>query len=71
MVYGNQYDLSRLNIDQIDAAAWYAEYTDTHPTSNYHDFVMWQYTHTGKVNGIKTDVDMDILFEASWISPER
>lgn len=71
MVYGNQYDLSRLNIDQIDAAVWYAEYTDAHPTSNYHDFVMWQYTHTGKVNGIKTDVDMDILFEASWISPER
>lgn len=32
---------------------------------------MWQYTHTGKVNGIKADVDMDILFEASWISPER
>lgn len=71
MMYGNQYDLSRLNIDQIDAAVWYAEYTDTHPTSNYHDFVMWQYTHTGKVNGIKTDVDMDILFDASWISPER
>lgn len=71
MVYGNQYDLSRLNIDQINAAVWYAEYTDAHPTSNYHDFVMWQYTHTGKVNGIKTDVDMDILFEASWISPER
>ena len=71
MVYGNQYDLSRLNIDQIDAAVWYAEYTDTHPTSDYHDFVMWQYTHTGKVNGIKTDVDIDILFKASWISPER
>lgn len=65
MVYGNQYDLSRLNINQINAAVWYAEYTDTHPTSNYHDFVMWQYSHTGKVNGIKTDVDMDILFEAS------
>ncbi len=60
MVYGNQYDLSRLNIDQINAAVWYAEYTDTHPNSNYHDFVMWQYSHTGKVNGIKTDVDMDI-----------
>lgn len=71
MVCGNQYDLSRLNIDQINAAVWYAEYTDMHPTSTYHDFVMWQYSHTGKVDGIKTDVDMDILFEASWISPER
>ena len=71
MVYGNQYDLSRLNIDQVNAAVWYAEYTDSHPTSSYHDFVMWQYSHTGKVNGISTSVDMDILFEADWISPER
>lgn len=71
MVYGNQYDLSRLNIDQINAAVWYAEYTNEHPTSSYHDFVMWQYSHTGKVSGISTDVDMDILFEAEWLSPER
>lgn len=39
------------------------------PTSTYHDFVMWQYSHTGKVNGIKTDVDMDILFEGKLDQP--
>ena len=71
MVYGNQYDLSRLNVDQVNAAVWYAEYPASRPTSSYHDFVMWQYSHTGKVNGISTSVDMDILFEADWISPER
>lgn len=68
---GRANNLSRLNIDQINAAVWYAEYTNEHPTSSYHDFVMWQYSHTGKVSGISTDVDMDILFEAEWLSPER
>lgn len=71
MVYGNQHDLARLNIDQVNCAVWYAQYTDSHPTSSYHDFVMWQYSHTGKVDGISTNVDLNILFEADWISPER
>lgn len=71
MVYGNQHDLARLNIDQVNCAVWYAQYTDSHPTTSAHDFVMWQYSHTGKVDGIGTNVDMNILFEADWISPER
>ena len=71
MVYGNQWDLSRLKINDVNAAIWYAEYTDEHPTSSYHDFVMWQYSHTGTISGISTYVDLDILFEADWISKER
>lgn len=71
MVYGNPVRSLSPQHRPDQCRVWYAEYTDTHPTSTYHDFVMWQYSHTGKVNGIKTDVDMDILFEASWISPER
>lgn len=71
MVYGNQHDLARLNIDQVNCAVWYAQYTDSHPTTSAHDFVMWQYSHTGKVEGINTNVDLNILFEADWISRER
>ncbi len=39
---------------------WLAHYTNT---TNYKgDFMMWQLTDKGKVDGIKTDVDIDILY---------
>ena len=71
MIYGNQHDLSRLSLSKLDYAVWYAEYDCSHPTSSFGNMVMWQYSHTGKVDGISTQVDMNILFSNSWLSPER
>ena len=70
MVYGNQYDLDRMNVNDLDYPIWYAEYVDTHPTGNF-DYVMWQYTNEGSVAGISGPVDMNILFENTWVHPER
>ena len=59
-VYFNQtqgylrYDLRELT----EYALWLAEY-DTAPDFYYH-FDLWQYSHTGRVNGIQGDVDMDL-----------
>lgn len=61
-VYFNQtqgylrYDLRELT----DYELWLAEY-DTVPDFYYH-FDLWQYTHTGRVDGIQGDVDMDLAF---------
>lgn len=62
MLYFNEYcgyikmDLSKLSQYQF----WFAEYTSA-PHSMY-DFQMWQYSSTGKVAGIRSDVDMNICF---------
>lgn len=61
-VYFNQtqgylhYDLR----DLADYDLWLAEY-DTVPDFYYH-FDLWQYSHTGRVNGIQGDVDLDLAF---------
>lgn len=60
MVYSNltyfylHFDLAKL----VDFPLWLAQYNRT-PTFYYH-FAMWQYSCTGKVPGIKGDVDMNI-----------
>lgn len=61
-VYFNQtqgylrYDLRELT----DYALWLAEY-DAVPDFYYH-FDLWQYSHTGRVDGIQGDVDLDLAF---------
>ena len=39
---------------------WVAQYNDTNTYRGKYD--MWQYTSSGKVNGISGNVDMDILY---------
>lgn len=61
-VYFNQtqgylhYDLRELT----DYELWLAEY-DAEPAFYYH-FDLWQYSHTGRVDGIQGDVDLDLAF---------
>lgn len=61
-VYFNQtqgylrYDLRELT----DFELWLAEY-DAVPDFYYH-FDLWQYAHTGRVDGIRGDVDLDLAF---------
>ncbi|MGN0613285.1 MAG: glycoside hydrolase family 25 protein [Porcipelethomonas sp.] len=63
MIYQNKrtsifkLDLNRLN----DYDFWLAEYNDE--PSYYYDFDMWQYSSSGKVPGIKGNVDMNISFK--------
>ena len=64
MVYMNRYDayrkydLSRLT----EYPVWYAgEYDGAYPRFIY-DYRVWQYTSSGKVDGIKGNVDMDLWF---------
>lgn len=51
-----KYDLSE--VSEYDL--WFAQYADV-PTF-YYDFAMWQYSSSGRVNGIRGDVDMNISF---------
>lgn len=63
MLYGNPLDLSRLSADiRSKYPVWYAEYGVDVPTLPL-DFAIWQYSNTGTVPGIPTDVDLNIWFE--------
>ena len=63
MIYGNAYSLFHmLNYKDIaDIKIWYAFYSDF----NYYpyDLDMWQYSNTGKVAGIKSDVDLNVKYK--------
>ena len=39
---------------------WLAEYNET-PSFSYH-FQLWQYCNDGRVDGIQTDVDLNLAF---------
>lgn len=62
-VYANKYWLnSHLNHEVLEKkyTIWVAQYNTSNTYKGKYD--MWQYTSSGKVNGIKTNVDMDILY---------
>lgn len=59
IIYGNQNDLDQFNSKlRKRHGIWYAEYGSI-PSSG-HDFALWQYSNTGSIYGIDTDVDLDI-----------
>ena len=51
-----EFDLLKLQ----DYIFWLAEYNPT-PTFSY-DFQIWQYANDGRVDGISTDVDLNLSF---------
>lgn len=59
MLYSSKYYLENMwNLNEYKT--WLAHYTDK---TNYKgDYYIWQLSNTGKVNGIKGDVDLDILY---------
>lgn len=69
VVYGNQHDLGRLNVDDESISGyelWYAEYDILHPTGHY-DMAMWQYKSTGVIPGVNEGqpaTDLNIRFVA-------
>ena len=64
MIYFNsyagyvKYDLSRI----LEYPFWFAQYKEK--PDFYYNFQMWQYTSSGKVNGIDGNVDLDV-----WMLP--
>ena len=61
-VYFNQrFGYEEFNLQSLqDYVFWLAEYNDT-PSFSYH-FQLWQYCNDGRVDGIKTDVDLNLAF---------
>ncbi len=60
MVYSNMlWEAYELDLKELkDIPVWYADYEPL-PQTPY-DFIMWQYSNEGKVNGISGVCDLDI-----------
>ena len=59
MLYSSKFYLEAI-WDSSDKNIWLAHYTDkTSYTGNY---IMWQLSNTGRIDGISGDVDIDILY---------
>ena len=64
VLYGNAYDLkNRFDTDSIvskfkNCIVWLAHYADD---TTYKSYDMWQYSSTGKINGISGNVDLNII----------
>ena len=58
--YGNlKWEMFMLDMPQLtDYTMWFAGYADAPQTA--YDFSIWQYTDQGSVDGVPTNVDMDI-----------
>ena len=60
IIYGNAADLSRYYYESMDSRDfWWAEYGVDHPSTDF-ALDMWQYSNSGAVAGIETEVDMNI-----------
>ena len=61
-VYFNQrFGYEEFDLESLqDYVFWLAEYNDT-PSCSFH-FQIWQYCNDGRVDGIKTDVDLNLAF---------
>lgn len=61
MIYGNlDWLYNQLDFSQIqDQNIWYAAYQDKPAMQDR--FMIWQYSHTGTLPGISTNVDMNIM----------
>jgi GH25 family lysozyme M1 (1,4-beta-N-acetylmuramidase) len=64
MVYANtRWFVARMNLEDLSSyGKWLAQYFES-PAYPY-EFEIWQYTNTGRVDGIKGDVDMNLAFPA-------
>lgn len=66
MIYHNtEWGILALDLTALEGYdKWFAAYTDTlyYP----YEYKVWQYSDTGKVQGINTDVDLNISFVPLW-----
>jgi GH25 family lysozyme M1 (1,4-beta-N-acetylmuramidase) len=64
MIYANtRWFVARMDLkDLSDYGKWLAQYFE-YPAYPY-EFAIWQYTNTGRVDGVKGEVDMNLAFPA-------
>ena len=61
VIYGSSKDLDRYEGESFgNRLVWLAEYDYDGPVTEV-DFVLWQYTSSGEVDGIETEVDLNLL----------
>lgn len=61
MLYGSKYYLETMWYDRFNYPIWLAHYTNQ---TNYNDeFILWQFTNIGRVDGIDGNVDFDIYYK--------
>ncbi len=67
MIYGNlKTFMLMVDLEQLEKyEKWFAYYRT--PLYFPYEFSIWQYSSTGKVNGIGTDVDMNISMKDFWV----
>lgn len=63
MLYGSRNALEKVWEDTDTRPVWLAHYTDK--TDYEGGYSIWQASCTGRIDGISTDVDMDILYDRS------
>jgi GH25 family lysozyme M1 (1,4-beta-N-acetylmuramidase) len=65
MIYANtRWFVTRMNLGNLtNYGKWLAQYFES-PAYPY-EFAIWQYTNTGKVDGIKGDVDMNLALPSA------
>lgn len=61
MLYGSTYYLENMWLDIDDEKIWLAHYTDK--TNYTNDYIMWQFTNVGVIEGINGYVDFDIYYK--------
>ena len=63
MLYGNGHDLGHYDLAALeDIPRWYAEYGELPGFTE--EYVIWQYSNVGEVNGIDTVVDLNVDLSA-------
>ena len=65
MLYGSQNYLNNAWMTLKDYKLWVARYSEQHPeiTNGGREYIMWQNSNTGKIDGIDGEVDFDIYYK--------
>lgn len=63
MIYSStNWSILDIDLEQLPYDLWYAYYGEGKNIYYPYKFTMWQYTDSGKVNGISTNVDLNVCF---------
>ncbi len=63
MIYSStNWSILDIDLEQLPYDLWYAYYGEGKNIYYPYKFAMWQYTDSGKVNGISTNVDLNVCF---------
>lgn len=60
MLYGSKYYLENMWMDKGDYPVWLAHYTQK--TNYSSDYIMWQFSQIGAIDGINADVDLNVFY---------